>query len=311
MKSAHKESLGIQLLSIAGGLLGSLFFIGFLFMVVLDSPKVMGISGALMMIAVLVVNKTVNSKMLDGASIGTALAALTLMGLGLESVTHSDNANAIALLLVAIIIAVSTKNYMLNLIAVLLFNGCLFALININNQFILLHFLAPVLALAFTYTSLYRYHIWRIGFLLSFIALLGFLGIEDFKKPGFNGNEWISSILIIAVVAFILNHIIRHLAIETQRSKVLIYMMTLLLMVLSVFAPAICGGLLVLLLSYHTQHRVGMIAGFIATIYFVGQYYYNLHFSLLIKSGIMMGTGILFLAAWFIFKNTLKRYEQN
>jgi len=69
--------------------------------------------------------------------------------------------------------------------------------------------------------------------------------------------------------------------------------------------------LLILLLSFHTGHRVGLITGFLALLYFVSLYYYNMHFSLLIKSGIMVATGMLFLTAWFIFKNTLKRYEQN
>lgn len=271
----------------------------------------MGIFGILIMVGVLIVNRISSSKVLDGASIGAALAAITMIGVGIENITHSDNTTAIALVVLAILIPICTKHYMLNLVAVLLFNGCIFALIDINNKFILIHLLAPLLAVAYTYTSMYRFRIWRNGFLISFIALLGFLGIEDFNRPGFNGNEWISSVLIIAVVAFILNQIIKHLDIETQGCKILIYSMMLLLLLLSLFAPAICGGLMILLLSFHTRHRVGMITGTLSLVYFVGQYYYNLHFSLLIKSGIMVATGILFLAAWFIFKNTLKRYEQN
>ncbi|TDO19543.1 DUF4401 domain-containing protein [Pedobacter duraquae] len=311
MESVHKESLGIKLLSISGGILASMFFIGFLFMTVFDSPKVMGFLGLFILAGTLVVDRTSTSRVLDGACIGATLAAITMIGAGLGNTTKSDNITTLFLLGFAIIIPMFSRGYMLNLIAVLLFNGCLFALITINKQFSLVHLLAPLLAAAYTYTSLYKFRIWRIGFLISFIALLGFLGIESFNKPGYVGFEWLSSILIMVVAAFILNHIIRTLQIESQQSKVLIYAMTLLLMLLSAFAPAICGGLLILLLSFHTNHRFGLIIGFIALIYFVGQYYYNLHFSLLIKSAIMVATGVLFLTAWFIFKNTLKRYEQN
>jgi len=311
MKSAHKESIGIQLLSIAGGLLGSMFFIGFLFMTIFDAPKAMGVLGVILMIAVLIVDRTSKSRVLDGACIGTSVAALIMVGVGLETSTHSDNATALALLAISILMPLVTRGYMLNLIAVLVFNGALFALIYTNHVFILIHLFVPLLAAAYTYTSLYRFRIWRNGFLLSFIVLLGYLGMTEMDRPGYNGNDWISSVLIIAVVVFILQRIISHLHIETQRSKIQIYAMTLLLMLLSVFAPAICGGLLILLLSFHTGHRVGLITGFLALLYFVSLYYYNMHFSLLIKSGIMVATGMLFLTAWFIFKNTLKRYEQN
>ena len=311
MESTHKGSLGIKLLSVFGGLLASIFFIGFMFMTVFDSPQVMSVLGVIILAGVLIIDKKSKSSVLDGACIGATIAALTMIGTGLETTVKSDNLTAIVLLAIAILIPICSSGYVLNLIAVLLFNGCIFALININNQFILLHLMAPLLAAAYTYTSLYKFRIWSVGFLISFIALLGYIGIDEINKPGFIGNEWISSVLIIVVVMIVLNHIIRTLNIETQQSKVLIYAMTILLMLLSAFAPAICGGLLILILSFHTSHRFGLILGFISLIFFVGQYYYNMHFSLLIKSGIMVATGVLFLTAWFIFKNTLKRYEQN
>ena len=79
---------------------------------------------------------------------------------------------------------------------------------------------------------------------------------------------------------------------------------------MAVFSPATCGALLILLISFHTGHRLGLILGVVGVIYFVGQFYYNLHYTLLIKSMIMFGTGTMFLAAWLILKKTLKRYEQ-
>lgn len=310
MVQANKESLGIKLLSIAGGLLGSGFFLGFLIMSFYDVPYIMLTCGILVMAGVIILDKTVKSTFMDTACIGAYLAAYAMIGLSTDKLLHNDNLTTLILLFFAIIVPLLTKGYMLNFIAVLAFNSCLFVLIGNNKMYFLIHLFTAFLAATFTYLTLYKFKLWRNGFLFSFIALLIYEGL-DFTLPGYSGKEWISSIIIIVLIAFILNRIIAHLKIEDQRTKILIYMMSLVIALLAIFAPAICGAFLILLVSFHVGHRTGLAVAIIALVYFTGQYYYNLNVSLLVKSEIMFATGILFLAAWFAFKNTLKRYEHN
>jgi len=69
------------------------------------------------------------------------------------------------------------------------------------------------------------------------------------------------------------------------------------------------GALLVMLTSFYIGHRTSFIIGLLALIYFVVLYYYDLQFTLLQKSGLLVLTGALFTGGYLLLQKHLKGYE--
>lgn len=315
------QGMGIKILSVAGGLLGSGFLMGWIFLFLNDSAGIMLVLGFITLTAAIYIDRKVSNTVLDTACIGAYLAACAMIGSGLEKFCSSDNITAVALLCIALTVPFFTRAYMFNFLSVLLLNGCLFALININNVQELIHLQVALSSLLYAWMCLNEvkclasgewisrvYNPWRMGLLCVLLALLTYLAVGGLGAKPFR-HEWLSSAGIIAIILFFLHHIISDLKIEELRNRILIYFIVVLLLLPACFAPAVCGALLILMLSFHTGHKPGLILSILALIYFSGQYYYDLQYTLLVKSEIMLATGTLFILAWLILKKTLKRYE--
>ena len=314
------QGMGIKLLSIAGGLLGSLFITSFIFMFLTDSAVASILIGLITLIAALYADKKFDSTVVDTACIGGYIAACAMMGYGINKAFGNDNITTLLMLATAMGVMRFTTSYMLNFISVLIVTGSLFSFISINNAYELIHVLVAILVLSYTLFSLYEakllasgprinmvYNSWRNALLCAVLALLAYIAVDNVFAEHIT-YEWISSIVIIGTYLFFLNKLTDYLQIAQYAIR--IYSFSLLIMLMAVFSPAICGALLILLISFHVGHRLGLILGVIALVYFTGQFYYNLHYTLLIKSMMMFGTGIMFLAAWYILRKTSKRYEQ-
>ena len=86
----------------------------------------------------------------------------------------------------------------------------------------------------------------------------------------------------------------------------MIYALSLLTLLTTILAPAISGSLLIVLLAFKVNYRTGFVMGLIALVYGIGQYYYDLQFTLLVKSIMLMASGALFLLFYFYLKNKVK-----
>ena len=317
------QGMGIKLLAISGGLLGSLFVLGWIFAFLSGFSVASIVVGIATLAAAIVVDKKAESTVVDTACIGAYMAGCFMIGFGVDKALASDNITTLVILIIAVAVPFLTKGYMLNFIAVLMFSGALFSFININNAYDLIHVLLVLITLGYAIFCLYEsellsaswkvnvvYNSWRNGLLCSFLFLLAYMAVDRVIGKHLQ-YEWISSVAIIGIYLFFLKRMINYLGIEEKKTQGLIYCGSLLIMLMAVFSPAICGALLILLISFHTGHRLGLILSIISLVYFTGQFYYNLHYTLLIKSMMMFGTGIMFLTAWYILRKTLKRYEQD
>lgn len=316
------QGLGIRLLSIGGGLLATFFFLGFVGLVLSQAAEAAMFFGVIVMGGAIWLNKTSTNTILDTVLISSYLASYGMIAYGMVQLHVDANPIATVLLILAVITCVITSGYMLNFFSVLVASGSLFALVLINDAYEITHLLTLLLAWSYAWLCLQetaliaqnpplsaRYMALRNGLLFSFIAILAYLGVADFRSGSLQDN-YISGIIIIAVTAFVLYAIVQALALRAK-DKLIVYVLGGLVLASAVFAPAICGALLIVFLSFHTGHRTGIATGLVALVYFTGQYYYDLSYTLLIKSEIMMASGALFLLAWFILKKQLKRYEQN
>lgn len=279
MEADKYHGLGIKALSIVGGFLSSSFFIGFLVMVMSNWSGALLVSGLLMIVGTVWIDRVSKSVVMDTISISAYLSANLMVGMAVYQLTKSDNTIAVVLLAISLMVPFLTSGYMLNFLSVLMIHGCLFALLNINDGKELIHLFLLLPAAGFTLLSLYeprlltrgvgvnvRFNPWRTGMLFSLIAAVCYSATVLF---GGSGQNWVQ-----------------------------------------VLSLPIWAALLVIFVSFYTGHKTGLVAGILLLIYAVGQYYYNLHFTLLVKSYMMLGTGALFLMAWFIFKKR-RKHEQD
>jgi Domain of unknown function (DUF4401) len=198
----------------------------------------------------------------------------------------------------------------------LLIGFCTGGLFIINYDFVFIQFYTALLVFALTYFMLQEakiitlhpklaklYEPIRIGLIVCLLATLCMLVMEKNRHIIAEGhnlmNVLLASITLILVVLYTISTILPVLEITKQAQKNAIYAISSLLLLLTLFAPSISGALLIVLLSFRVNYKTGLAFGIVAFIYFTGQYYYDLSFSLLEKSLILLATGCVFLLFYF------------
>jgi uncharacterized membrane protein len=77
------------------------------------------------------------------------------------------------------------------------------------------------------------------------------------------------------------------------------------------YAPYIAGAVYLLLVSFYFGYTTQVVLSLFLGVGCVSQYYYDLNFSLLFKSGILFFSGIAFLLAWAVFNWQIKKEIKN
>ncbi len=115
---------------------------------------------------------------------------------------------------------------------------------------------------------------------------------------------WITAVLLLAVLLFLVLQIAADLGLDLHRGAVLwLCIGCVLLLIPAVRMPGILGALLILLLGFWRNARllIGLAAAFL--LFYLGAYYYSLQWTLLVKSFALMGTGaILFLLRYILLR---------
>ncbi len=318
IQSSQFSNLAVKILSVIGGFLGSLFFLGFLLVLGLyDTPVVALVMGVILICVAIGIDRNETSVLLDTVSISNFLIGGFLIGFGLVDLTGEDEN---LLILVAMVIASISfffaKGFMLRMICVLIFNGSWLALIlenKINSAF---HFQIIFLIAGFIYLSFFEakliskntfwnsiYKPLHAGFLISLSFAL-FLLANSWKMEVYFFYDWISSIAVFLANIFVVFKIIEGLELSEEKNKMWIYGLSIFVLLPTFLMPSIGGAILVLLVSYHIGHRVGTALGMVGLFYFGIQFYYDLNLTLLIKSIILMISGVMFLSAYYFYNRT-------
>jgi uncharacterized membrane protein len=214
------------------------------------------------------------------------------------------------------------QNYILSFIAVLIINGSFLMLILSNNAYNLIHVQVAVLALAMVYFFLKEaqiiaannifsklYNPVRTGIMFSFLAGLLLLGKRG-VLPISPDYIWMSSIITIASIVYLISKIFNVLSITETRHKASIYLFVVLTLLPTALSPAISGAILIILLSFLVNYKTGLVIGIISFIYFISQYYYDLNFTLLTKSILLLASGVLFIALYLFTHKKLTTNEK-
>lgn len=320
-RDANKTNLSIKILSIFGGFFATQSFLGFLsLMGLFDSNVALLAVGSAFIIAALLINRTFDKVIYDTLSISAYVTGLVLIGIGLNGLNVNNSLIALIILVVGFISLFINQTYILSFIAVLTVCGSLLSLIIINKFYGFVHgyniFIAGILTyhilnegkiIATNKTLSKLYNPMRIGFIFS--LLFGLIISANRETFDMNiGFIWLSSLILLLLVIYLVSEIVEIISVKDKKSQIIIYILTILVLSSTIFAPSILGAILIILLCFLVNYKTGYIVGITALIYFVSQYYYDLNFSLLTKSIILFASGILFLG-FYVFVN--KKSLQN
>lgn len=317
---AQKNNLTIQVVSIIGGILTAIFFLGFLALAsIIRSEESSLIIGCLLIVATLTISRLVVRPFLDAMNITFYIAGCILFTFGI-----SANVNILfcSLLVISILTFFLTKGFILPFLSVILFNISLFGEIAhlLSSWYPLQVAIVPLVA-AFLFTNLFetkllarlqgntsKYKPFHTGLFISCIVALSGSSIH-FLTTGI--NEWIISVFLWIGLLIMIQRIMRVMGGTNNSMKQIgIYGLSILICLPTVFAPYLSGSLLLILICFHFGYKAECGASLLLFIYAISKYYYDLNMTLLVKSITLFFIGIAFIVAWYYFTQKRTKHEK-
>lgn len=314
-----RSGIAIKVLSILGGFLAASAFMGFLLSAGLSKSSVaLILSGCFYILGSIWLSKKSTALLLDTFSITAYLSGILTLGWGLSEAHLNNQLIALIFMLIAIATLFIIDHSIFTLIAILVIScSCLF-LIADGSFKDMIH--AYIIITSICMTVWYKeeaaiitshpklavmYNAIRTGLVISLLLGLGLIckkGLFDISPK----YIWISSLALMPILMIVINEIRKTLGWESDLDKMLFFAVGFIMFIPLIFSPAILGALLILLGSYFVNYKTGLYLGIVSLLYFTGQFYYDLEFSLLVKSGLLFLTGVLFL---IIFLLTHKKLD--
>jgi hypothetical protein len=119
---------------------------------------------------------------------------------------------------------------------------------------------------------------------------------------------WVSAIGLAVVLLYLGYQILSDLAIQPQSAVGLWFIAALVLVMIPAWqTPGIVAALIVLLVGYWRGNTLLLGLAMLFLLLFLGAYYYNLDITLLNKSYILMGTGVVLLALRGVFTRYVRQ----
>ena len=283
---AQKNNLTIQVVSIIGGILTAIFFLGFLVVASIIRTETSSlIIGCLFIITTLTISRRLTVPFLDAMNITLYIAGCVLIAYGLNK---STNALFIALAITGIFTFFLSKGFILPFLSVILFIiSFLGELAYLSSSIQLLQIaVVPVLAV-FLFTNLYerdiltglkenlvsKYTPFHSGLFVSCICLLAGLSVNY----GIPAPYWLLSIFIWIGILLIIQRIMPVMEVTNPVSQIGICILCILICLPTMFAPYLSGSLLLILICFHYGYKAECAAALLLFIYAVSKYYYDLN----------------------------------
>ena len=313
----------IKILTIFGGFLASLAFLGFLALAGLYDSKIgLLVVGSVFIIAAIWSNTIYNKLIIDTFSISIYVIGYVVLAIGLDRFQIDENFITLLICCIACCTLIITQGYIISFISTLIVNGSILSLIISNDMYFFIHIYIIFNTLLISYLFLNEANIisvhkklsklydpLRIGILISLLFGLIAIGKKDLL-PIQQIDGWLTSIILITVILYLTFRITKIIEIASNKKKFVIYILSFLLLLLTLFSPSISGALIILLLSFLVNYKTGLVIGIVSFIYFISQFYYDLNFTLLTKSIILFSTGMVFLLFYVLITTYLKAHEK-
>ena len=309
----QKSNITIQILSMLGGVLTAGLFIVFLLLLdVGDSSLSSIITSILLITGAILINRSASQPFMEAVNITFYISGCMLL-------LFTQEVNFTFLLFILVGISIFTyqvaKGFLLPFIAILAFNGSLFAAIyrvfSIESPYPI-----PTIAIIilFILINLFRdklsqlpekylnYQSLHAGLFVSSIILLGAISINyyNFDTEFISPFTWIGLFLVVYQVMKVME--VKKLLVQCC-----VYAVTLIVCLPTFYAPYLSGSLLLIFLCFHYGYKKEFAASILLFIYTVSKYYYDLNLTLLVKSIILFFTGIVFIATWYFITQKKNR----
>ncbi len=326
----------ISLLFGMSGILASLFFIGFLTLLLdntglLDSTLAVLIIGAILSVigGFLFYNARIrHSPFWNSLAFAITLAGQGYIAYALLASEITEPLNIGLLLLVQLLMTVAIPNFIYRLLSATLALSCLFYLLNYYH---LSEISLGLLALITSVTHLQRYrlaafipHKWRMNALeiisaISYASAYVLLSVSvyfiaaeygnsfdslDSYGEAFSYNYYLAQGLLTLASLYAAYFILKRYRIKLlSAAGLLISAAIVLLGIMSIYVSGLLATSLIIIIATANSQRVLLGLGIIALVGYIFWYYYQLDTSLLVKSASMLVIGIaLLLLRWVLIK---------
>lgn len=324
-KENDRAGMAIKVLSIFGGLLTTLIFLAFMALAgFYDQYEIILWMGAIFICLAIGLNKIFNLLIIDTSVISMYIIGFCLLGFALMQ--HDFTGNEVCLCFIGIALAalIIAQNFVLSFVSVLLINGCLITLILVNRHADLMHLYNAGNTLLLMFLLLFEAKALRMGRIVSrlynplrtalIFSLLGglfFISREWWMEPGLlAGQAWLSSCVTIAALLYVLVRVLKAFG-RTARKDYLVACAASIPVLLGLaLLPAVAGSILIMLACFLVNYKTGLVIGIMAFIYFIVQFYYDLSLTLLTKSLVLSGTGIVFTLCFVLVQLKWKSDEK-
>ncbi|NJC24849.1 DUF2157 domain-containing protein [Neolewinella antarctica] len=323
----NEYPLGLQLLSLFGGLMAMVTLVAFLFLIgVMDEIVARLVVGVLLVSGALLVDKSVDKPFLGALEVASVTAGTLLVLYASAEYFATEAAITLVALLLCAGILLLFRNGLVQLLAVLGVHLSIVSYLMLTEDitwvivyvavtgyliaaWVLLesHLVTGSRYLAARYSAI------RTGSIVSFLAATITCGyFYQWAKPQEIAElGWFTPVLytlLIPIILYVAYYTIRTLKEDSVPAWSYVAGLALLLSPLY-FAPAAAPGLLIIILSFRVNHRLGLTLGCLCFIYFMGQYYYDLNLTLLAKSAVLAASGVFFLLTYLAIHRKLTVHE--
>ena len=307
---AQKSNLTIEVLSIIGGVLTAIFFLGFLVLSsILRSETSCLITGSILIITTLFVNRLLTKPFLDAMNITCYIAGCILAGYGMN---RNMDVLFIVLIGISVVTMLLSKGFILTFLSVISFYMALFgeitnlAAVPIIAIFLFVN-LSETKILSYTNGDLSKYKPIHSGLFVSCVLSLAGLSVNYLTK---STNDWIISVFMLVGILLMVYKIMQVMQVKSPVHQVCIYLLCILICLPSLHAPYLSGSILLILICFQYGYKAESAVALLLFIYSLSKYYYDLDITLLTKSITLFFTGIALLIAWYIFTQKKTRHEK-
>lgn len=319
---ARESSWIVKIVSVIGGIMATQFFLGFLLIGgITESPFALSIIGTCLIIGSLFALRNVDLLIADTIAICSYLTGFVLVALAQNLWKVSINQAAVIQMVLAIATLLFIRHTILAFFAFSIVIGC--GLFLFFNHSLLAWVQVWPAALSITLVILYEMEARIIRFLrhmgswyrplllvvaLVFIGMLQLLGKRHLVQ-GIGEDFSYVSILLLLLFVRLVYQILPMFDVYDRNQRIAITACVALIILPTLISPAIVGILLLLLLSFRAGDRWIWILSLVSLIVFMSEYYYDLDYTLLTKSYILMGTGASFLLLYFFTRKKWTTHE--
>ena len=304
---AQKSNLTIEVLSIIGGVLTAIFFLGFLVLSsILRSETSCLIAGSILIITTLFVNRLLTKPFLDAMNITCYIAGCILAGYGMN---RNMDVLFIVLIGISVVTMLLSKGFILTFLSVISFyslNPLNVAAVPIIAIFLFVN-LSETKILSYTNGDFSKYKPIHSGLFVSCVLSLAGLSVNYLTK---STNDWIISVFMLVGILLMVYKIVQVMQVKSPVHQVCIYLLCILICFPSLHAPYLSGSILLILICFQYGYKAESAVALLLFIYSISKYYYDLDITLLTKSITLFFTGIALLIAWYIFTQKKTRHEK-